>query len=69
MNTLERAQAKVREAAAPHPYDTRPRTAVLDEAEARELHEFIERIRRERSAALDHVFEYKTRERQERRDI
>jgi len=53
MNTLERVLAKVREAAAPHPYDTIKREAVLDEVEARELQSHIERLRTERSKALE----------------
>jgi len=53
MNTLDRALSKVREAAAPHPYDTRARTAVLDEAEARELSQHIEWLRVERCKALE----------------
>ena len=53
MNHLERAIAKVRDAAAPHPHSTVARSATLDEAEAKALHAHIEWLRLERSTALD----------------
>jgi hypothetical protein len=63
MNTMERAMRKVLDAAAPHPYDTRTRSAVLDEAEAKALAEHVEWLRRERSTALDALDDIARRQR------
>ena len=63
MNTLERAMRKVLDAAAPHPYDTKARFAVLDEAEAKALAEHVEWLRRERATALDALEDIARRQR------
>lgn len=53
MNTLERAKRKIMDAAAPHPYCTKARFAVLDEEEAKAIQEHIEWLRQERLRGLD----------------
>lgn len=53
MNTLERAKRKIMDAAAPHPYCTNARFAVLDEEEAKAIQEHIEWLRQERLRGLD----------------
>jgi len=62
VNDLERAMRKVRDAAAPHPYDTRARTAILNEAEAKALVEHLDWLRRERSEARDRLYDIERRQ-------
>ena len=56
-SALERALRQVREAASRHPYDTRTRAAFLSEAESKALNDYIETLRRERSQALDTIYD------------
>lgn len=69
MNTLERAMRKVLDAAAPHSDDTRARSAILDEAEAKALANHVEWLRRERSTALDALEDIGRRQRANARQL